>query len=138
NDLPTDSVPFVEELRPAPAAIEVFKTFSSLPQAIFFDSVRGQGRLSRYSFVAADPFLVLQSRRGKLRLSGSTEVQRIADPFDVLAEELARYSIDQCPDLPPFQGGAAGLFGYDLCHHIENLPRPRLDEFEVPDLHVGL
>jgi para-aminobenzoate synthetase component 1 len=135
--LPTDSVPFVEELRPAPAPIEVFKTFSSIPNVIFFDSVRGQGRLSRYSFVAADPFLVLQSRRGEVRLSGSTEVRRIADPFHVLAEELARYSIEQCRDLPPFQGGAAGLFGYDLCHHIERLPRPQLDEFEVPDLHVG-
>jgi para-aminobenzoate synthetase component 1 len=39
--------------------------------------------------------------------------------------------------LPPFQGGIAGLFGYDLCHHIERLPRPRYDEFAVPDLAVG-
>ncbi|HZY85318.1 MAG TPA: aminodeoxychorismate synthase component I, partial [Gemmataceae bacterium] len=39
--------------------------------------------------------------------------------------------------LPPFQGGAAGLFGYDLCHHIERLPRPRLDEFQAPDMAVG-
>jgi para-aminobenzoate synthetase component 1 len=42
------------------------------------------------------------------------------------------------PDLPPFQGGIAGLFGYDLCHHIERLPRPRHDEFRTPDLAVGL
>ncbi len=41
------------------------------------------------------------------------------------------------PGLPPFQGGAAGLFGYDLCHHIERLPRPRRDEFQTPDLAVG-
>jgi anthranilate/para-aminobenzoate synthase component I len=42
------------------------------------------------------------------------------------------------PGLPPFQGGAAGLFGYDLCHHIERLPRPHFDEFQTPDLAVGL
>ena len=40
--------------------------------------------------------------------------------------------------MPPFQGGAAGVFGYDLCHHLERLPRRRFDEFEVPDLAIGL
>src|SRR5947207_11114359 len=40
--------------------------------------------------------------------------------------------------LPPFQGGAAGVFGYDLCHHLEKLPRPRIDDFEIPDLAVGV
>ena len=41
------------------------------------------------------------------------------------------------PGLPPFQGGAAGLFGYDLCHHLERLPRPAHDDLAVPDLAVG-
>ena len=55
----------------------------------------------------------------------------------VLAERLAAWRADSLPGLPPFQGGAAGLFGYDLCHHLERLPRPRFDEFEMPDLAVG-
>jgi len=42
------------------------------------------------------------------------------------------------PGLPPFQGGAAGLFGYGICHELEKIPRPRFDEFELPDLVVGL
>jgi para-aminobenzoate synthetase component 1 len=60
------------------------------------------------------------------------------DPFAVLSSLLNRHRLDRVPDLPPFQGGAAGLFGYDLCHHLERLPRPGIDEFEVPDLAVGL
>src|SRR5204862_900816 len=60
-----------------------------------------------------------------------------ANPFTMLAEQLDRYRAASLPGLPPFQGGAAGLFGYDLCHHIEKLPRPRCDEFQVPDLAVG-
>src|SRR5262249_26769630 len=39
--------------------------------------------------------------------------------------------------LPPFQGGAAGVLGYGLCHALENIPRPRFDEFGIPDLAVG-
>src|SRR5439155_1356010 len=59
------------------------------------------------------------------------------DPLHVLAGQLARWRTEPVAGLPPFQGGAAGLFGYDLCHHLERLPRPRHDEFEVPDLAVG-
>src|SRR5207302_2052909 len=59
-------------------------------------------------------------------------------PFTLLAERLACYPAETLERLPPFQGGAAGLFGYDLCHHLERLPRPRHDEFEAPDLAVGL
>jgi para-aminobenzoate synthetase component 1 len=40
--------------------------------------------------------------------------------------------------LPPFQGGAAGLFGYGLCRHVERVPPSRRDEFRVPDMAVGL
>src|SRR5262249_782710 len=59
------------------------------------------------------------------------------DPLQLLAEHLDRFHAETLPGLPPFQGGAAGLFGYDLCHHLERLPRPRYDEFELPDLAVG-
>ena len=65
------------------------------------------------------------------------EEPRLADPFAVLRERLAQWRIERIANLPPFQGGAAGLFGYDLCHHIERLPRPGRDEFETPDLAVG-
>src|SRR6476659_6089397 len=42
------------------------------------------------------------------------------------------------PDLPPFQGGIAGLFGYDLARRLERLPRAQFDDFHVPDLAVGV
>jgi para-aminobenzoate synthetase component 1 len=42
------------------------------------------------------------------------------------------------PDLPPFQGGAAGLFGYGLGREIETLPDPRSNEFDCPDLAYGV
>src|SRR5262249_10495155 len=65
-------------------------------------------------------------------------VSHDGDPWGRLAELLGRWSLQTLPGLPPWQGGVAGLFGYDLCHHLERLPRPRFDEFEVPDVAVGL
>src|SRR5213075_3175699 len=60
-----------------------------------------------------------------------------ADPFAVLAERLARCRAEPIAGLPPFQGGAAGLFGYDLCHFLEKLPRPLWNDLATPPLAVG-
>jgi para-aminobenzoate synthetase component 1 len=126
----------VEELSPNPGAWSVALHLAGQPHLLFLDSALPTSRLGRYSFVAADPFAWVQARGRHVSINGVQQGE--SDPFEVLARLLSRYRADLEPGLPPFQGGAAGLFGYDLCHHIERLPRPRFDEFETPDLAVGL
>jgi para-aminobenzoate synthetase component 1 len=127
--------PFVEELTPFLEPWEAVRRLASLPHLLLLESAAAHPTLSRYSFVAADPFHWLQARRGSL-VEGDEEPREV-DPFAVLRERLGRWRVETIVELPPFQGGAAGFFGYDLCHHIERLPRPRHDEFEMPDLAVG-
>ena len=125
--MPNDiSEPLIEELLPAPDAVEVFLRWRSVPHCVFFDSARRDPVLGRYSFVAADPFEFLQ-----VSADGS-------DALSQLALRMAAFPGKTMPDLPPFQGGAAGLFSYDLAHSLERLPRPRLDEFQVPAMAIGL
>ena len=115
--------PFVEagtELSPWQAC----RRLADLPHLLFLDSalVSPQGR---YSYVAADPVRWLESHRGD------------PDPFPAVRALLSDRA-PRIPELPPFQGGVAGLFGYDLAHHLERLPRPEHDDFAVPELAVGL
>jgi para-aminobenzoate synthetase component 1 len=128
---PRDPVaPLVEEWTPWLDPWDVCQRLAHLPHLLFFDSAAAHPTLGRYSFVAAEPFDWLRARAGRI---GAAE----GDPFAVLRERLGQWRVETIAGLPPFQGGAAGLFGYDLCHHIERLPRPRYDEFETPDLAVG-
>ncbi len=62
---------------------------------------------------------------------------RWGDPFETLARMMARYALPTLPDLPPFQGGVAGSFGYGLRHHLERVPRHRRDDQDIPDLLLG-
>jgi len=120
-------VPLVEVLHPAPDPWELARSLSALPHLLFFDSSDRSGSLGRYSFVTADPLHWIT-------------VDRVADgddPFAALRHWL-RDPAEGLPDLPPFQGGLAGLFGYGLGHAIERFPRPAHDEFAVPDLAVGV
>ncbi len=126
----------VEEVAPTLQPWDVFERLRGLKHVLFLDSALAHPTLGRYSFLTADPFDWIGAR-GR-RVTVGAETTESADPFAVLAERLAAYRTEPIPGLPPFQGGAAGLFGYDLCHHVERLPRPRFDEFAVPDLAVGL
>jgi len=60
------------------------------------------------------------------------------DSFAELKAVLAAHPVETIDGLPPFQGGLAGMFGYEMCHAVEKLPRPLVDEFEVPALAVGM
>jgi para-aminobenzoate synthetase component I len=124
-----------EELTPLPDAWDVCRRLAHLPHLFFLDSASRHPGLGRYSFVTADPFDWLWARGANVYGAGRDRFR--GDPFTTLAECLAECRIEGRPDLPPFQGGAAGLFGYDLCHHLERLPRPCYDDFRVPDLAVG-
>src|SRR3954471_14422595 len=59
------------------------------------------------------------------------------DPYRLVDEELARYRIAPLDGLPPFAGGAVGVFGYDLARTAEpTVGEPNADDVGVPELAV--
>jgi para-aminobenzoate synthetase component 1 len=131
------SAPLVEELSASLDPWDVCRRLAHLPHLLFLDSALRPETLGRHSFVAADPFAWLRARGPRVLFTGRETRADSADPFRELQGCLVRWTAERIAGLPPFQGGAAGLFGYDLCHHLERLPRPRFDEFAAPDLAVG-
>lgn len=121
-----DDLPLVEELSPPPDPEAAFLRFATREHCVFFDSARRERRLGRYSFLAADPFAFVQE-------SGEQ-----AGAVDRLRQAVAPFMAFRRDDLPPFQGGAAALFGYDLGRQWERLPVPRADEFHIPPIAYGL
>ncbi len=119
--------PLVEELPGSLSPWDLCRRLADKPHLLFLDSARPDGRLGVFSFVSADPLVWLTQGR-----------HEASDPFARLRELWSSRRAVSVPGLPPFQGGIAGLWGYDLCRHIERLPRPRFDEFATPDLAVGL
>ena len=119
-------LPLIEELQPAPDAEQAFRRLGHLPHVLFLDSAQRHSTLGRYSFVAADPFAFVE-----VPADGS-------DALAVLGSWLSRLTAATHPQAPPFQGGAAGLFSYDLGRSLERIPGTRFDEFNVPALAVGL
>ena len=123
----TNFCPLVEEIWPVPDAADVFRRLARRSHVVFLDSALRHPILGRYSFLAADPF---------------DYFERPVDDADSLGElgrRLAHWQQHAAPvaGLPPFQGGAAGLWSYDLARPWERLPSPAADEFQAPALAIG-
>ena len=118
----------VEELSPAPEAEQVFLRLAAMPHCLYLDSARRDPTLGRYSFVTAAPFEFIELPADR----------HDVDAFAQLQRRLGEFPAQTLPDLPPFQGGAAGLFSYDLSRQLERLPQLRFDEFNAPAIAIGL
>jgi para-aminobenzoate synthetase component 1 len=118
--------PLVESLDATLDAVGVFRRLAGLPHVVFFDSALRHPQLGRYSFVAADPvdWLVVPA-------DGSDALRR-------LMNRVAELPSAAPAGLPPFQGGWAGMFGYELARSLEGVPPAKFDEFQLPVLAVGL
>jgi anthranilate synthase component I len=86
-----------------------------------------QGRVGRYSFIGFRPRKVLRWSLGDP-----------GDPYALAAEELRRFRPAPLEDLPPFAGGAVGMFAYDLVRAVESLAAPNPDPVGLPDLALML
>ena len=85
------------------------------------------GRVGRYSFIGFRPRQVLRWSLGDP-----------GDPYELAAAALSGSRSAPLPDLPPFAGGAVGVFAYDLVRTVEPLGPPNPDPLGVPDLALML
>jgi anthranilate synthase component I len=93
------------------------------PSFLLESAEQGQ-RVGRWSFLGFRP-------RTTIRMSLGDH----SDPYAAVADELSRYRIAPLEGLPPFAGGAVGMFGYDLVRTAEpTVGEPNPDETGIPDL----
>lgn len=119
--MPSD-LPYVVELTGRCDPVQAFAKLARRPHCIFLDSAKRTSHLGRFSFLSCDPFEIL----------GEEE-------FDRLDQRLAKFGdVQTIAELPPFQGGAMGLWSYGLARSFETIPVARHDEFAVPTMRVGL
>ncbi|MBA2630657.1 MAG: anthranilate synthase component I, partial [Thermoleophilaceae bacterium] len=102
------------------------------PSFLLESAEQGQ-RVGRWSFLGFRPRSVIRMQDGRLTVDGTERAAE--DPYAVVAEEVGRWTTAPLDGLPPFAGGAVGLFGYDLVRTAEpSVSAPNTDDTGVPDL----
>ncbi len=102
------------------------------PSFLLESAEQGQ-RFGRWSFLGFQPRTLIRLEDGVLTVGGERRDGR--DPYAAVALELERYSVAPLEGLPPFAGGAVGLFGYDLVRHAEpSVGQGNPDDVGTPEL----
>ncbi len=121
--------PIVEELIPCPDPWDVARRLAHLPHLLFLDSTERHPERGRYSYVMADP---IRWNADVLEPNPREPSRKADDRFSWPSLPSA----ERIPGLPPFQGGLAGAFGYDLNRELERLP-PMKGDLPVPIFGLG-
>ena len=101
--------------------------------SFLLESVEGGEKIGRYTFLGADPFLIVEATGDRIRLHRNGKMKRFrGDIFEVLRQTAGEFVPVGNEGLPPFSAGAVGYAGYDLVQMIE----PRVPPFAKDDLHI--
>ncbi|MEY2859210.1 MAG: hypothetical protein RLZZ74_3523 [Cyanobacteriota bacterium] len=115
-----------------------YKVCAGQPYNFLLESVEGEEKLGRYSFLGCDPMWVLEARgetTTQTQRDGSV-VQFQGNPFEICNQCLASIKPVKLPELPSGIGGLFGVWGYELIPWIE--PRVPIKELQPEDLPDGV
>jgi anthranilate synthase component 1 len=126
--------------------VSAFHKIDDGGSACLFESVVGGEKVGRYSFLAAEPFQLIEAIGSETtttnfdaECTSSSTLSPLVDepvqnPLNDLRDMVCAVRVAKLPELPPFVGGAVGYAGYDTVRYVENLPNAPDDDRELPDL----
>jgi anthranilate synthase component 1 len=117
-----------------------FKIAHKAKYSFLLESVEGEEKIARFSFLAKDPELVFQSKHNSISISRLhkgkmvKESHEITDtPLTFIRQILNKYKFVDIPQLPRFCGGLVGYLSYDIVKFFEKLPFKTKDDLKLPD-----
>jgi anthranilate synthase component 1 len=122
--------------------VTAFELLGRDPHAFLLESVVGNEKIGRYSFIATAPSKVYQVAQGNAAFLTPRHADefKTTDPLADLAKLMPPRKYHKDPNLPAFTGGLVGFAGYDTIRYYEGekLDHPPKDDRRLPDLLFGL
>ncbi|MGQ9426237.1 anthranilate synthase component I [Gilvimarinus sp. F26214L] len=103
------------------------------PYSYLFESVQGGEKWGRYSMIGLPARTVLKAFGEQVIIEEDGKVveeHQLSDPLSFVSEYQARYRVAEVANLPMFNGGLVGYFGYDCVRYVE----PRLKASQPKDV----
>jgi anthranilate synthase component 1 len=122
--------------------VTAFELLGRDAHAFLLESVIGNEKIGRYSFIATSPSTVYQVADGNAAYltPRNADEFKTTDPLADLQKMMPPRRYHRDPALPAFTGGLVGFAGYDTVRYYESekLDHPPKDDRRLPDLLFGL
>ena len=119
--------------------LALYLKLANRPYTYFLESVQGGEKWGRYSFIglAAETVIKVYNYQVRVEKNGQLiETKDVEDPLSWIENYQNSFKVPKLENLPDFNGGLVGYFGYEIIRYIE----PKLenidktDELNVPDI----
>lgn len=106
--------------------------------SFLLESVEGQEKIARFSFLGTEPSLIFKSKGKDIEIIRPHErsVKKFVTaltPLDEIKNIMRGFKSTRVPGLPRFYGGLVGYMSYDAVRFFEELPDKNPDELNLPD-----
>ena len=106
--------------------------------SFLLESVEGQEKMARYSFLGTNPSLIFKSKGRKIEVidvfkDKSRSFITKKTPLDEINKIMQDFRSVELAGLPRFYGGLVGYMGYDTVRFFEKLPDKNKDSLNIPD-----
>lgn len=116
-------IPVIREvLADLDTPLSTYMKLANQPYSYLLESVEGGEKWGRYSIIGLPCRTVLKVFGHQIQVETDGEIveqAEVADPLDFVEQFQTRYRAPDLPDLPRFNGGLVGYFGYDCVRYVE-------------------
>ena len=106
--------------------------------AFLLESVEGGERVARYSFLGAEPEMIVRGRKNETVVERHSEVERLPGirATDYLRDYFRQRTLARRSGLPPLAGGAVGYLSYEASRWFEPVLEAGKNQLVDQDLAV--
>ena len=116
-------IPVIREvLADLDTPLSTYMKLANQPYSYLLESVEGGEKWGRYSIIGLPCRTVLKVFGHQIQVETEGQIveqAEVEDPLAFVEQFQARYRAPELPDLPRFNGGLVGYFGYDCVRYVE-------------------
>lgn len=134
-------IPLIKEiLADLETPLSTYIKIAKGPYSYLFESVQGTEKWGRYSFIGLPCQTVIKVTGQTISVFNDNEKEieiNTPDPLTWIHDFQDKFKVPELRDMPRFNGGLVGFFGYDIIRTIEPKladSQPEKDPLDIPDI----